>query len=108
MIYSFDTSPLSSLFRNFYRSRFPSLWVKFDALVDNGQILSTREVLREINDGGPDTLREWAKVHEEVFGVPTAEEAAFVMRFRGPALPAKYRAEEAAERRLPCRRICHR
>jgi len=80
VIYSFDTSPLSSLFRNFYRSRFPSLWVKFDALVDNGQILSTREVLREINDGGPDTLREWAKVHEEVFGVPTAEEAAFVMR----------------------------
>jgi hypothetical protein len=52
VIYIFDTSPLSSLFRNFYRRRFPSLWEKFDALVDNGQILSVREVLREINDGG--------------------------------------------------------
>ena len=80
MIYIFDTSPLSSLFRNFYRRRFPSLWEKFDALVDNGQILSTREVRREINDGAAETLREWAKAHEEVFAVPTAEEAAFVAR----------------------------
>jgi hypothetical protein len=45
---------LSLLFTNFYRSRFPSLWGKFDALVDNGQILSVREVLREINAGGPE------------------------------------------------------
>ena len=80
MIYIFDTSPLSSLFRNFYRRRFPSLWEKFDALVDNGQMLSAREVLREINDGGPETLREWVKAHQEVFATPTAEEGAFVAR----------------------------
>jgi hypothetical protein len=80
VLYIFDTSPPSSLFRSFYRRHFPSLWEKFDALVAQGQILSTREVLREINDGGPETLREWAKVHEEVFAAPTAEEAAFVAR----------------------------
>lgn len=80
MIYIFDNSPLSSLFRNYYRSRFPSLWGKFDALVAQGQILSTREAFREINDGATETLREWAKAHEEVFTVPTAEEAAFVAR----------------------------
>lgn len=58
MIYIFDNSPLSSLFRNYYRSRFPSLWGKFDALVAQGQILSTREAFREINDGATETLRE--------------------------------------------------
>jgi hypothetical protein len=80
VIYIFDNSPLSSLFKNFYRSCFPSLWGKFDALVDNGQILSVREVLREINADGPESLREWAKAHAEVFAVPTAEEAALVSR----------------------------
>jgi hypothetical protein len=78
VIYIFDTSPLSSLLRNFYRRRFPSLWEKFDVLVDNRQILSVREVLREINDGGPETLREWVKAHQEVFATPTAEEGVFV------------------------------
>ncbi len=51
MTYVFDNSPLSTLFRNYYRRRFPSLWQHFDDLVDSGEIISTREVLREIEDG---------------------------------------------------------
>ena len=47
MIFVFDNSPLSTLFRNFYRSRFPSLWEKVDAIVDEGRLVSTREVLNE-------------------------------------------------------------
>jgi hypothetical protein len=61
VIYIFDTSPLLGLFNNYYRRLFPSLWVKFDALVDNGQITSTREVLNEINDGPEDAAWEWAR-----------------------------------------------
>lgn len=80
MTYGFDTSALSALFRNFYRGRFPSLWVNFDALVEEGRILSTREVAREIKDSALENLREWAKAHETVFATPTATEGAFVAR----------------------------
>jgi len=78
VIFVFDNSPLSALFRSYYRGRFPGLWDKFDGIVDEGRLLSTREVLNEINDGSITTLRDWAKDHGEIFGTPTAEEGAFV------------------------------
>lgn len=80
MIYVFDTSPLSTLFRNYYRNVFRSLWQGFDALVDAGSILSTREVLREI-DGSPlEAMRTWAINHRNLFPAPTAEEAQVLRR----------------------------
>jgi hypothetical protein len=78
MSYVFDNSPLSTLFRNFYRNRFPTLWERFDALVSDGQIVSTREVYREIQDGATESLREWAKENHTLFATPTAAEGAFV------------------------------
>lgn len=78
MIFVFDNSPLSTLYRNYYRGRFPSLWAKFDVIVDDGRLLSTREVLNEINDSSLETLRDWAKAHGEIFATPTAEEGTFV------------------------------
>lgn len=78
MIYVFDNSPLSTLFRNYYRGRFPSLWEKFDALVDADRLVSTREVLKEINGSSIEALRDWAKSHGEIFSTPTAEEGALV------------------------------
>lgn len=80
MTYVFDTSAFSPLFRNFYRRRFPTLWTQFDDLVDDGRIVSTREVLREIEDSSIVTMREWAGSHKDVFGTPTAEEGTFVGR----------------------------
>ena len=80
MSYVFDNSPLSTLFKTFYRNRFPSLWVRFDHLVANGQIVSTREVLREIKDGATESLRDWAAQHQQLFTTPTAAEGAFVTR----------------------------
>ena len=65
--YVFDNSPLSVLFKNFYRSRFPTLWAQFDALVDAGRILSTREALREIEDGASDECRAWAAQNSALF-----------------------------------------
>ena len=80
MTYVFDTSPLSTLFKNYYRRRFPTLWQHFDELVDNGDIVSTREVLREIEDGPVESLREWAAQNGELFTMPAAEEGGFVAR----------------------------
>lgn len=80
MIYVFDNSPLSALFKNYYRGVFRTLWQGFDALVDAGQIVSTREVLREIEDSSIEALRIWAADHKDIFATPTAEEAAFVAR----------------------------
>jgi hypothetical protein len=56
--YVFDNSPLSTLFRNYYRKTFPSLWQRFDQLVDDGRLVSTREVFREIEDGPSEILLE--------------------------------------------------
>lgn len=73
----FDTGPFVSLFRNFYPSTFVTLWENFDALIENGEIVSTREVFREI-EGQDDDLLDWAKANKEIFTTPTAEEGAFV------------------------------
>jgi hypothetical protein len=78
--YVFDNSPLSALFRNYYRKSFPSLWQRFDQLVDDGRVVSTREVFREIEDGPIERLLEWAKQNRELFATPTAEEGAFVAK----------------------------
>ena len=78
MIYVFDNSPLSTLFRNYYRRRFPTLWRHFEELVDEGDIVSTREALREIEDGAVESLRVWAEQNNELFTMPNAEEGAFV------------------------------
>jgi hypothetical protein len=63
MSYVFDNSPLSVLFKNYYRKTFRSLWEQFDGLVADGRIVSTREALREIEDGAPDDLVTWAAQH---------------------------------------------
>jgi Domain of unknown function (DUF4411) len=78
--YVFDNSPLSALFRNYYRKSFPSLWQRFDQLVNGGRLVSTREVFREIEDSRDESLLVWAKKNRELFATPTPEEGAFVTR----------------------------
>jgi hypothetical protein len=39
MSYVFDNSPLSALFKNYYRKTFRSLWDHFDELVGDGRII---------------------------------------------------------------------
>src|SRR6185312_9683945 len=78
MSYVFDNSPLSVLFKNYYRGTFKSLWDHFDELVGDGSIVSTREVLREIEDGAPENLVEWAKQNAKLFATPAAAEGTFV------------------------------
>ena len=68
------------LFKNYYRDRFPSLWTRFDQIVSDERLLSTREVLKEIEDSRIRALRDWAKDHKTIFTTPTAEEGHFVAR----------------------------
>lgn len=77
-MYVFDNSPLSVLFKNYYRNRFPSLWDRFDGLILNKEIVSTREVLREVEDSSIETLRDWCEQNKAVFHTPTADEGAYV------------------------------
>ena len=77
-MYVFDNAPLSVLFRNYYRGRFPTLWDRFDGLIADGQIVSTREVYREVENCSIDSLRDWAAQQQVVFHMPTAAEGAFV------------------------------
>lgn len=79
MSYVFDNGPLSSLFRNYYPKTFKSLWGYFHELVAAGSIISTREVLREIEDGPLENLREWASNNHQLFATPTAAEGAFIL-----------------------------
>jgi hypothetical protein len=79
-MYVFDNSPLSVLFKNYYRGRFPTLWKHFDELIDGGNIASTREVVREIEDSSIAELRDWAKNNSSVFAIPIAAEGAFVAK----------------------------
>lgn len=77
MTYVFDTGSLIILFRNYYKSRFPSLWEAFDDLVLNGSIISVKEVLREV-EPRDDALAHWSKSNSKIFLPPAASEAAFI------------------------------
>jgi hypothetical protein len=78
-MYVIDTSVISALHRNYYRPNFPSLWKRFDKLVNDGEITSVKEVLRELEDGGG-AAYDWAVLHPHLFTVPDAKEGAFVAK----------------------------
>ena len=81
MIYIFDTSPLSVLFRNYYQRRFPSFWSRFRETTRSGHALSTREVRRELEDGPvKQPVADWDKKYPTFFSIPTAKEGQFVRR----------------------------
>ena len=77
MTYVFDTSGFVALFKSYYRTAFPSLWERFDTMIEDGLIISTREVKREIEDQD-DLLDDWAATNIHLFPSPTADEAIFV------------------------------
>lgn len=80
MIYVFDTSSIVVL-KNFYPSRFPSLWKSIDRLLQEKRLLSTREVLNELQlREGQDLILKWADSNKHIFTVPTNEELQFVNR----------------------------
>jgi hypothetical protein len=51
--------------------------------VADGELVSTREVLREIEDGPIESLIAWAWDNEGLFAMPTRDEGAFVAKIYG-------------------------
>jgi hypothetical protein len=79
MIYVFDTGAFIRL-NSYYPDIFPGFWQQFDETVAAGEIVSTREVLRELDREDPDHVLKWAKNNGHVFATPTADETEFVGR----------------------------
>ena len=78
MIYVFDTSSLRSL-QHFYPSVFKSIWDGLDILIQQKNLISTREVWNEIErqNVSADVLA-WAKQNKQIFTTPSAAELQFV------------------------------
>ena len=80
MIYVFDTSSLSKL-KHFFPGVFKSVWAGLDALVQSGDLISTREVWNEIERGDVDPhTNKWLKDRKQIFTTPTSDEQRFVAR----------------------------
>lgn len=68
MNYCIDTSALMDAWIRWYpQEMFPTLWERVDALIDDEQLISSEEVLQELERKEGDTLHEWAKERHEVF-----------------------------------------
>lgn len=81
MIYVFDTSPLSVLFKHYYRGRFPTLWQHFERLVSTGSAFSVREVRAELSDSQlEDRVKDWTARFPGFFATPTTSEGLFLKR----------------------------
>ncbi len=78
MRYVFDSSSLINLFQHYYPERFPSLWEKFDDVVENENLTSVKEVFNEVSRRD-DALSRWVKKQKaRLFLNPTVEELHFV------------------------------
>lgn len=98
MSYVFDTGPFIELNR-LPRDVFPGPWEAIEAALNDGTILSCREVYNEINDR-TGALKSWASTYkEEVFTRPDLEEQAFVGEVleRFPLLLKKAAIEEGRQ-----------
>lgn len=78
MIYVFDTSSIRSL-QHFYPSVFKTIWGGLDGLVQQQNLISTREVWNELvrQNISADVLA-WAKQNKQIFTTPNATELQFV------------------------------
>ncbi len=77
MIYVFDTNSFSEL-NAYYPDIFKSFWTKFNKLVDDCKVTSTREVKTELERSGLDHIVSWAKANSTIFVTPDATETDFV------------------------------
>lgn len=78
MIYVFDTNSIRSL-QHFYPRVFKSVWEGLDLLVQEKNLISTREVFNELErqDVSAEVL-QWAKDNKPLFTTPSAAELQFV------------------------------
>lgn len=81
MKYVFDNNTLTAIFRHYYFGRFPSFWEKFNYLVNTKEILSVREVKKELQERNIDiwsVIKKWSNNYPDFFSNPTNEELRFI------------------------------
>jgi len=68
MRYCIDTSALIDAWTRWYpKEVFPSLWDSVDKLIADGRLISSEEVLQELERKEGDDLHEWARRREALF-----------------------------------------
>lgn len=78
MVYIFDTNSFS-VAGNYYPSIFPSFWVSFNDAVLSGDIISVRDVYKELLvKGSKRHLNEWVELNKSIFLIPNNDEMEFV------------------------------
>ena len=77
--YVMDTSSLK-VTEGYYPDRFPSFWAEFNPCVDRGEIISVREVFKELEIRAKPLLWEWANNHKDIFAPMESEESPLVSK----------------------------
>jgi len=81
MIYVYDNNSLSNILNHYYPDRFPSFWEKFDEMIQNGEIISVREVRFELTSKFSDeVIDRLVKYNDAFFANPTPEELGFITK----------------------------
>jgi hypothetical protein len=108
MPYVFDTSSFRVL-QNYFPSSFPTFWANWQIEVTNGDIISVREVKRELDvQAVQEHLIDWCNGNSHIFLSPTDEESELVVRiFAIPKLPSTNFGTESAFGEACCRLIRH-
>lgn len=79
MKYVFDNNSLIAVFKHYYFDQFPSFWELFNPMVKSKEILSVREVRREMEESNRwNLLKKWAKNYPDFFSAPSEEELKFI------------------------------
>jgi hypothetical protein len=73
--YVFDTGPFI-LLKHYPEKTFKSFWDNLNTLLEEGQVMSVSEVLRELE---PDVVYGWATKQKELFPKPDVEEQSLVI-----------------------------
>jgi hypothetical protein len=74
--YVFDSGPFIDL-KSYPVDIFSTLWNNFSQMIDSAEIISSSEVLRELEDYD-DEIAVWAKTNKKVFIKPNLEEQELV------------------------------
>lgn len=77
-VYVFDSNVFISL-GLYYPKRFPTIWEAVDSLAASGDLVSVREVRRELETScSSEHMLEWVNQHRSIFHIPTNEECQIV------------------------------
>jgi hypothetical protein len=74
VIYVVDMSSLVNVQRTYPLSVFPGLWQRMAELARDGRLISTREVYRELEQGGDDEIFQWATGNRFMFRDPNPQQ----------------------------------